>query len=164
MVSRSNLSGRGPYGGVLGRAYKGPSGPGNVTPPGMEKPARGIGERVREAQDSVAAQRPGQGLLAQAKRAAQQRKAQVGSVQAKKRGGIGGMVRSALEQQQAQQAALSPPVDTTQVGLVDSLGEAAVNPVAPRPVVPPPEVGGNVSRGTPTRAGSAASRSRRNIR
>ena len=52
MVSRSNLSGRSPYSGVLGRVYKGPSGPGKITPPGMETPARNRGKRLLEGRDA----------------------------------------------------------------------------------------------------------------
>ena len=52
MVSRSNLSGRAPYGGILGRVYKGPSGPGKITPPGMEQQVRKRGRRLLEGRDS----------------------------------------------------------------------------------------------------------------
>lgn len=129
MVSRSNLSGRKPFDGVIGRAYKGPSGPGNVTLPG---------EEVRDIASS--------GARLPAK------KHRLGKP-------ISTQLQSPIEQSRSQQAALSSPVNPVQGGLVKPLEAAALNPVAPQP-----EVGGNLSLGTPTLRGSAASRSRRNIR
>lgn len=238
MVSRSNLSGRAPMGGVLGRAYKGPSGPGKVTPPGMENRARRAKRQVLNAGDEgpiemrgampvqgSGAQSPKRGgFLGKARNAIEQQRTRLEAERAakypttspgvgetayrpgftdkdakrirkdelrrmskperkaakrqdvfarmqekfggkKKRGGIGGMVRSALEQQRGQQDALNaPPVDTTQIGIRESLGDAYVEPGTRPALGGPGSPGGNETTGVPRRRGSAASRSRRNIR
>lgn len=91
----------------------------------------------------------------------------------KKRGGIGGVVRSAIEQQRAQQSALAEPQAQEfdpMLGVKESLGDAYVEPgtrpalggpAAPGANEPtaPAVVGGTT--GAPRRRGSAASRSRR---
>lgn len=228
MVSRSNLSGRAPMGGVLGRAYKGPSGRGKVVPSGMEEKMTGVGQKIRAAQDSAAqpAQR-NKGIFAKAKTAVEQRRAQLESERAakypttspgvgetayrpgftdkdaarikkderrrmskperkaakrqdvfarmqkkmggKKRGGLSGMVQTMMERQR--EANAPPPVDTTQIGIRESLGDAYVEPGTRPPLGGPGDAGagmggpgspgGNATTGAPRRRGSAASRSRR---
>ncbi len=235
MVSRQNLSGRGPYGGVLGRAYKGPSGPGKITPPGMETRGRaklgpvdgeGVPAATSGAQSPAQKPRRGKGIFQQARSAIEQRREQIETDRAakypttspgvgetayrpgftdkdaarirkdelrrmskperraakrqsvfdkmqakyggkKKRGGIGGMVRSAIEQQKAQQAALAEPQAQEfdpMLGVKESLGDAYVEP-GTRPALggnepTAPAVAGGTT-GAPRRRGSAASRSRR---
>lgn len=115
MVSRSNLSGRGPYeDGVLGRAYKGPSGPGKIVRPGEEAAPRDRGKRLLQGRDAGPATvqptgpenlRPG-GRMSTTQQLAT-------------RGSRGGRERPQMSE---------GLIDPAQVGIKESLGEAYVAP------------------------------------
>lgn len=88
----------------------------------------------------------------------------------KKKGSIWDKVREANEARQAGAQEPERQAFDPMLGVKESLGEAYVDPAQQAATArrgfaqPEPRTGGNVSRGTPKRRGSAASRSRRDIR